>query len=137
MTATENRIFNNYVEDANKGIWLMSGDNTWDRTTTQRPIYDRAERCIIANNTVIMTNRMSSGIGVGENFGQTGFKVTNCDIVNNLVYRASGNSPLIERTSAETGNRFAGNIVSTGSGYTGVDSNKNVVTEFNSGPYTT
>jgi len=119
VTATRNRVYNNYIEDANKGIWLMSGDNTWDRTTTQRPIYDRAERCILANNTVILTNRMTSGIAVGENFGQTGFKVTDCDIVNNLVYRVSGNGPLINRTNAETDNRFAGNIVSHGAGYTG------------------
>ena len=118
IVATENNVYNNYIAGGVRGIWLMSGDNTWDRTTSQRPIYDRSERCIVANNTIVMTDRTSEGIGVGANFGQTDYPVTDCDIVNNLVYRLSGTGPLISR-QAETGNRFANNMVSAASGFVG------------------
>lgn len=118
VVATDNNVYNNYIASGTRGIWLMSGDNTWDETTDQRPIYDRSERCVIANNTIILSDRTSEGAGIGANFGQINNPATECDIVNNLVLRLSGSAPLISRT-VETANRFANNLVSANSGYTG------------------
>ncbi len=116
VTATDNLVFNNTIIDGNKGIWLMSGDNTWDMTTEQRPIYDRTERCVVANNTVVATDRTEQGIGVGESFGQEGFPVVDCDVVNNLVVLQSG-APGIELV-AQQDNRFTTNWVTAAQGYT-------------------
>lgn len=116
--AIDNNVYNNYIAGGVRGIWMMPGDNIWGQDTDQRPIYPRTDSSVIANNTIVMTERTSEGIGVGKGFGQVKYDVINCDIVNNLVLRLAGSSLPIERI-AESSNRFANNIVSVNSGYTG------------------